>query len=110
MYDYMKALHIRFTTIPEDIRNLEKEQYRIYKRLLDLLERQEQKSLLQLMDLAAELRDQNCLNSFMSGFRLACGIQRELMEYQPQYCFEDEEERRAVELIQQQQETERNTD
>lgn len=50
------------------------------------------------MDLEAALREQMCLNSFISGYRLAQGIQQELLADQPPYNFEDEDERRACEI------------
>ena len=44
-----------------------------------------------------ELRDEACLSSFMSGYRLAQGIQQELLADQPPYSFEAEDERQACE-------------
>ena len=59
--------------------------------------------LLQLADLEDALRDQSNLDSFVSGFRLASGIQRELLE-QPPYSFETEEEQRAREIFERKEE------
>ena len=44
-----------------------------------------------------ELRDEACLNSFISDYRLAQGIQQELLADQPPYSFEAEDERQACE-------------
>ena len=55
--------------------------------------------LLRLVDLEAALRDQSCLDSFMSGYRVAHGIHQELLADQPPYNFEDEDERNAIEKI-----------
>ena len=44
-----------------------------------------------------DLRDEACLNSFISGYRLAQGIQQELLADQPAYSFEAEDERQACE-------------
>ncbi len=54
--------------------------------------------MLRLVDLEDTLRNQTSLDSFTSGFRLADGIHRELME-QPPYSFDREEEQRACELF-----------
>jgi len=43
--------------------------------------------------------EQACLNSFMSGYRLAHGIHQELLADQPPYNFEDEDERLACERL-----------
>lgn len=53
--------------------------------------------LLRLTDLEDEFRDETKLDSFISGFRLAQGIQQELLEEKPSCSFEDEDERRACE-------------
>ena len=50
-----------------------------------------------------ELRDEACLNSFISGFRLAQGIQQELLADQPPYNFEAEDERQACEKFSQEE-------
>ena len=53
----------------------------------------ERRSLLKLVDLEAELRDETSLASFAAGFRLAWGIIAELSA-EPSYSFAEEEERR----------------
>ena len=63
------------------------------------LKKPEKKMLLRLVDLEAALRDQACLNSFISGYRLAQGIQQELLADLPPYNFEDEDERQACQRM-----------
>ena len=53
--------------------------------------------MLRLVDMESALRDQACLDSFMSGYRLAHGIHQELLADEPLYDFEDENERQACE-------------
>ena len=97
MHDYMKALYHRFDTPTEGIERLEQQTDRIYKKLVKRLGKQQKRLLLQLVDLENALQDQACLNSFMSGYRLAHGIHQELLADQPPYNFEDEDERQACE-------------
>ena len=49
---------------------------RTHSQLARLLGKSEKKLLLRIADMEDELRDEACLNSFISGFRLAQGIQR----------------------------------
>lgn len=51
-----------------------------------------------MADLEDALREEACLNSFISGYRLAQGVQQELLVGQPPYNFENEDEQRACEL------------
>ena len=98
MHDYMKALYHRFETSSERTTALEKAANKTHRQLANRLKKPERKMLLRLVDLEAALRDQACLNSFMSGYRLAQGIQQELLADQPPYNFEDEDERQACEI------------
>ena len=100
MQDYMKALYHRFDTTTEQIERLEEQTDRIYKKLVKQLGKQQKRLLLRLVDSENALQDQACLNSFMSGYRLAHGIHQELLADQPPYNFEDEDERLACERIQ----------
>ena len=59
---------------------------RTHSQLARLLDKPGRKLLLRIADMEDELRDEACLNSFMSGFRLAQGIQQELLADQPPYC------------------------
>ena len=98
MHDYMKALYHRFETPSERMTALEKAVNKTHRQLANRLKRPERKMLLRLVDLEAALRGQACLNSFMSGYRLAQGIQQELLADLPPYNFEDEDERQACEI------------
>lgn len=98
MRDYMKALYHRFETPSEQVAALEKATKKTHRQLANRLAKPERKMLLRLVDMEAALRDQACLNSFMSGYRLAQGIQQELLADQPPYNFENEDERSACEI------------
>ena len=103
MHDYMKALYHRFETPSEQMTTLEKAANKIHRQLANRLKKPEKKMLLRLVDLEAALRDQACLNSFISGYRLAQGIQQELLADQPPYSFEAEDERHACEKFSQEE-------
>ena len=94
MYDYMKALHARFCWEPE-LQKVRVELERTYREIKEKLHLPEQETLLQLVDLETELREETSLTSFIAGFRLGMGIAGELEPY----CFEDEDERRATERV-----------
>ena len=92
MNDYMKALHQQFCrelTRPELERALDD----AYHVLRGNIARQDQELLLRAQDLEIELREETSLASFIAGFRLGMGIAGEIEPY----CFEDEEEKRAIE-------------
>ena len=97
MRDYMMALHQRFCKEPgcreikQQIREVERDLHRT-------LDRRGQEQLLKLADLENELHDQISLESFLAGFKLALGIAAELA---PSYSFDDDEEQRACEALQQ---------
>ena len=97
MRDYMKALYHRFETPSRRAEYLDRKIKRTHSQLARLLGKSEKKLLLRIADMEDELRDEACLNSFISGFRLAQGIQQELLAYQPPYSFEAEDERQACE-------------
>ena len=99
MHDYMKALYHRFETPSERAEKLEQDADHAYKQLAKQLGKQQRRLLLRLVDLEAALRDQACLNSFISGYRLAQGIQQELLADLPPYNFEDEDERQACQRM-----------
>ncbi len=97
MLDYMRALHLRFKNPSRQSQELEQQATVLHRQLASRLSKPERKMLLRLVDLEDALRNQSNLDSFVSGFRLASGIQRELLE-QPPYSFEAEEEQRACEM------------
>ena len=92
MYDYMKALHARFCREPE-LQRTQAELDQAYKEIKVRLGQQDQETLLQLADLENELREETSLTSFIAGFQLGMGIAGEIEPY----CFEDEEEKQAIE-------------
>ena len=97
MHDYMKALYHRFETPSRRAEHLDRNIKRTRSQLARLLNKPEKKLLLRIADTEDELRDEACLNSSMSCYRLAQGIQQELLAEQPPYSFETEDERQACE-------------
>ena len=92
MYDYMQALQARFSS--ESLcAEQQAEVMRLHRRLEKKLDRKNQIRLLELVDAEARLRDDVSLESFIAGFRLACGIAHELGA-EPPYSFHQEEEQR----------------
>ena len=100
MRDYMMALHQRFCKEPE-CREVRERIREVEHDLRQALDRRGQEQLLKLADLENELREEISLESFSSGFKLALGIAAELA---PSYSFDDDEERRACEVLQQRRE------
>ena len=94
MYDYMKALQRQFETKPRSIQDLSAEVDRTHKELSSRLAKEDRKLLLRLVDLEDNLQSVATLHSFTCGYRLACGIHRELAQ-EPAYSFAKEEEERA---------------
>ena len=92
MNDYMQALHAWFCREP-DRPELERALDDTYHALRENITRQDQELLLRAQDLEIELREETSLASFIAGFRLGMGIAGEIEPY----CFEDEEEKRAIE-------------
>ena len=103
MYDYMKALQRQFETDSRLIQNLNDEVNRTHRELSSRLAREDRKLLLRLVDLEDNLQSVATLHSFTCGYRLACGIHRELAE-EPMYSFAKEEEERACRKAQAQNE------
>ena len=97
MHDYMKALYHRFEAPSRRAENLDRKIKRTHNQPTRLLDKPGRKLLLRIADMEDELRDEACLNSFISGYRLAQGIQQELLADQPPYSFEAEDERQACE-------------
>ena len=92
MYDYMQALQEKFfsdDTYAE--RRQEIESMRC--KLSHTLDKQRRKQLLQLVDAESQLRDDMTLDSFIAGFRLACGIGSELGKGNWYSYVKDEEQR-----------------
>ena len=93
MYDYMKALYLRFHREPKRSDEL-KAQYETVKQGLD---REHQKLLLRLADAEIAYCEDIALESFVSGWCLAAGIAEELKDHR--YSFEQENEEKAREIF-----------
>ena len=98
MYDYMKSLQQQFETKPEYIQDLKTEVNQTHKELSARLEKEDRRLLLKLVDLEDAIRCEATLHSFVSGYRLACGIHYELSA-EPMYSFDREEEERSRQTI-----------
>ena len=94
MYDYMKALQRQFETKPRWMQELSAEVDRTHRELSSRLAKEDRKLLLRLVDMEDNLRCHATQHSFVCGYRLACGIHREITE-EPPYSFAREEEERA---------------
>ena len=92
MYDYMQALQARFATETFCVEQ-QAEVVRLHRKLEKRLDCRNQIRLLELVDAEARLQDDVSLESFIAGFRLACGIAHELGA-EPPYSFRQEEEER----------------
>ena len=101
MRDYMTALQRRFHIASEQSVKLKREAETAYDTLHEALTREQQKLLLRLLDAEERLRDEEKLDAFFSGFKLADGIRRELGT---PYSYEDEDETRAREIFRREQE------
>ena len=99
MYEYMRGLQRQFFKEP-DFPKLRQEINEIHQALTAGKTKPERRSLLKLVDLEAELRDEISLASYAAGFRLAWGIIAEL-NMEPPYSFAEEEERRMGRLAEQ---------
>ena len=104
MYDYMKALQRQFETDSRLIQDLNDEVDCTHKELSSRLAKDDRKLLLRLVDLEDNLQSVATLHSFTCGYRLACGIHRELAE-EPMYSFAKDEEERACRKAQAQDES-----
>lgn len=94
MHDYMRALQDRFDTEPSVDAEMKEDADQIFKDLCCSLGRAERNQLIRLVDIQDARREKTALHSFISGYKLAWGIHRELTEEAP-YSFENEQEERA---------------
>ena len=102
MYDYMKSLRRQFFREPE-CSELRREMEQTRQTLRDQLDKENRRKLLYLVDCQSALQGEVSLQSFLAGYRLACGIYRELLQQLP-HSFDQEEEKRALEIFQIQKE------
>ena len=98
MPDYMRALYQRFGRETPSVKALKNEIEQIERQLKEHLDAPQRKLLLRLADQESELRAETSLYAFIAGYRLACGIHRELLE-EPPYSFDREEEARARQFL-----------
>ena len=103
MRDYMTALQRRFHIKSERTVELGREVEVAYDTLHETLTREQQKLLLRFLDAEEHFRDEEKIDAFCSGFKLADGIHRELGA---PYSYEAEDEERAREIMQQKSECE----
>ena len=96
----MTALQRRFHITSERATELGHEVEAEYDALRETLTREQKKLLLRISDAEARYRDEEKLDGFFSGFRLADGIHREL-DTIPPYSYEQEDEDRAREIFKQ---------
>ncbi len=94
MPEYLKALHERFSKASPEAMRVQRERDRILARLRGQLGKSQRVLLLHLLDLEDDLREQTSLDSFITGIRLARGIEQELGELPP-YSFDGENEEQA---------------
>ena len=97
MYDYMRTLQKQFEPKPEFFQNLYGDIRQIHKQLTTRMEPEDRKLLLKLIDLEDLFHSEATLHSFISGYRLACCIHRELAE-DPMSVFEKDEELRKIQV------------
>lgn len=98
MYNYMRSLQRQFETKPQFLQDLADEIRQMHKQLSARLETEDRKLLLKLVDMEDLLHSEASLHSFISGYRLACGISKELSE-EPEYSFDREEEKLRQESV-----------
>ena len=93
MYDYMKALYLRFRREPERNEALSK----LYESVKGGLDREHQKLLLRLCDAEMAYCEEAALESFVAGWCLAAGIADELKDHR--YSFEQGDEEHAKQIF-----------
>ena len=94
----MIPLQCRFHIKSERTEKLGHDVEGAYDTLHDTLSIEQQKLLLRFLDAEEHFRGEESLDTFVSGFKLADGIRRELGA---PYSYEAEDEARAREIIQQ---------
>ena len=98
MQDYMRALQERFNTPHPQDAEMKEEADGLFHELCSVLGKNDCKKLVRLVDIEDARRGKAELNSFISGFKSAWGIFRELSD-DPSYSFEREQEERARRLF-----------
>lgn len=103
-YNYMMALHDRFfhASMCEDLQH---EIEANCKKLRQSLSKEDRRCLMRVIDAEAALCDRVSVGSFTSGFKLACGIVKEITA-DGLYSFDAEEEANVIAEIERRQEKE----
>ena len=96
--DYIIALQRRFHITSERTKELGHEVEATYDTLHDSLSREQKKLLLRFLDAQKSFHDEEKIDAFCSGFKLADGIRHELGA---PYSYEDEDEQQAQEQFRQ---------
>ena len=104
----MMALQRRFHIKSDDTTRASHEVEAAYDVLHDELSREQKKLLLRYLDAEEAFRNEEKLDCFFSGFRLARGIEVELNSI-PTYSFDDEGQATALEILKREW-TEKNQD
>ena len=99
MLDYMKALHLQFSEYTKDEKQAEIVE-QIHGELIRSMDKPRRKQFLRLMDAESQMREDASLESFITGFKLAWGIAKEL-EADGLYSYEKAEELRICERFRQ---------
>ena len=92
MYDYMKALYLRFHKETPRSEELNK----LYDSVKQELDREHQKLLLRLTDAEIAYCEDMALKSFVTGWCLAAGIASELKDHRYSFDQENEESARQI--------------
>lgn len=95
MWEYMKALHQRFRIASKESERLESEAEEAYDKLHDELGEGQRKQLLRFLEAVNSLCYAERLDSFMAGYRLADGVQKELQQLPPYLAKTGGEKERA---------------
>ena len=91
--EYMTALQRRFHITSERSAELQREARAACDTLHDTLSRDQRKLLLRLIDAETSYRDEEKIDAFFSGFKLADGIRQELGK---PFNYEDEDEQQGA--------------
>lgn len=91
MYEYMYALKAKFFK-EEEFHELKQEVHLLHRKLSEEMDKDSRKKLLRLIDALDVLHNKDVSSAFVSGFRLADGIAKELEREEPYSFAGDEEE------------------
>ena len=97
MNDYKRALHQRFFREP-NFRELEEDIENTRREVRDFLDKMQRRRLMHMVDTQNLLREETSLASFMAGFKLAWGLNKEL-EADGLYSFDEEGTERVCRQI-----------